>query len=97
MALLRSSPAWPVLLEAVPFVPRELDACARWRNPTGPIEVPMLFVLGSETTSPSYLDGLDELLAAFPDLRRATLEGQMHIGHVFAADRFAALLLDFLG
>jgi pimeloyl-ACP methyl ester carboxylesterase len=94
---IRSSPAWPVLLDAIPVLPRELHAASGWRNPEGPIEVPLLYVLGADTDSPSYLDGLDELLAAFPDLRRESLPGQRHIGHVFAAETFAGLVADFCG
>jgi pimeloyl-ACP methyl ester carboxylesterase len=97
MEAIRSSPAWPVLLDATPVLPRELLAASAWRNPAGPIEVPMLHLLGGDTDSPSYLDGLDELLAAFPDVRRDSLPGQHHIGHVFAAERFAALVADFCG
>jgi pimeloyl-ACP methyl ester carboxylesterase len=97
LAAIRSSPAWPVLLDAVPTLPRELRAAAGWRNPAGPIAVSTLYLIGSETTSGSYLRGLEELLAAFPDLRRETIPGQAHIGHVFAADEFARLLADFCG
>jgi pimeloyl-ACP methyl ester carboxylesterase len=94
---IRSSPAWPVLLDAVPPLPREMRAASAWRNPRGPIDVPLLYLLGGDTTSGSYLDGLDDLLAAFPDVRRDELPGQTHIGHVFAADRFARLVADFCG
>lgn len=94
---IRSSPAWPVLLDAIPRLPRELHAAAGWRNPEGPIDVPMLYLLGSDTDSPSYLHGLDELLAAFPHLRRETLPAQRHIGHVFAAETFAGFVADFCG
>jgi pimeloyl-ACP methyl ester carboxylesterase len=97
LAAIRSSPAWAVLLDAVPALPRELRAASGWRNPAGPIAVPALYLMGSETTSPAYLRGLDELLAAFPDLRRETIPGQTHIGHVFAADKFARLVADFCG
>jgi pimeloyl-ACP methyl ester carboxylesterase len=94
---IRSSPAWPVLRDAMPALPRELHAATGWRNPRGPIPVPTLYVLGGDTDAPSYLDGLDELLAAFPDLRRATLAGQRHVGHVFAAETFAGLVSEFCG
>jgi pimeloyl-ACP methyl ester carboxylesterase len=97
MEAIRSSPAWPVLLDAVPAVPRELHAASAWRNPEGPIDVPLLYLLGGDTDSPSYLNGLDELLAAFPEVRRESLPGQRHIGHVFAAERFAGLVADFCG
>ena len=97
LAAIRSSPAWRVLLDAVPAVPRELHAAAEWQSPEGPIEVPLLYLLGADTDSPSYLDGLDELLAAFPDLRREMLPGQRHVGHVFAAEKFAGLVAEFCG
>jgi pimeloyl-ACP methyl ester carboxylesterase len=97
LAAIRSSPAWPVLLDAVPTVPRELHAAAAWRSPTGPIPVPLLYLIGSDTRSPSYLHGLDELLAAFPAVRRESIPGQRHIGHVFAAEAFAGLVGDFCG
>jgi pimeloyl-ACP methyl ester carboxylesterase len=97
LAAIRSSPAWPVLLDAVPPMPREMRACVDWRNPSGPIAASTLYVRGSETTSPSYLRGLDELLAAFPDIRCEEIAGQMHIGHVFAAGEFARLVAGFCG
>jgi pimeloyl-ACP methyl ester carboxylesterase len=95
LATIRSSPAWPVLLDAVHTLPRELHACAAWRNPRGPIEVPTLFLLGGDTDSRVYLDGLDELHAAFTNLRRDSIPGQRHVGHVFAAPVFADLVADF--
>jgi pimeloyl-ACP methyl ester carboxylesterase len=93
---IRSSPAWPVLLDAVPALPRELHAATRWTAPPGPIGVPLLYMIGAETTSPAYTDGLDDLLAAFPDHRRVEIAGQLHIAHVLAAPQFADLVGDFL-
>ena len=95
LAAIRSSPAWPVLLEAVPPLPRELRACTGWRTPAEPIDIPTLFLLGAETTSPAYLDGLDDLLGAFTNLRKELLEDQLHVAHVFAAEHFARLVGDF--
>jgi pimeloyl-ACP methyl ester carboxylesterase len=92
---IRASPAWAVLLEAVPTLPREVHAAAAWRNPRGPIDVPLLFLLGADTDSPVYLEGLDELHAAFPDIRVETLPAQRHIAHVFAAEAFAQLVAEF--
>jgi pimeloyl-ACP methyl ester carboxylesterase len=94
--VIRSSPAWPVLLDAVPTVPRELSACAAWQNPKGPIDVKTLFLLGGDTSAEVYLDGLDELQSAFPDVRQERIPGQFHIAHVFAAEAFAGLVADFL-
>ena len=95
LAAIRSSPAWPVLLQAVPPLPRELRACTGWRAPRGTIDIPTLFLLGAETTSPAYLDGLDDTLAVFSDLTRETIAGQMHVAHVFDAERFAERIASF--
>lgn len=93
---IRSSPAWPVLLDAVPAIPRELSAGSEWKPSPAPIDVPLLYLIGAETVSPAYLDGLGDLLAAFPDHRRTAIAGQLHIAHVLAAEEFAGLVADFL-
>lgn len=95
LAAIRSSRAWPVLLEAIPALPRELRACTSWRTPAQPVGVPTLFLLGAETTGSVYLDGLEDLLGQFPDLRCERIEGQQHVAHVFAAERFAGLVGGF--
>jgi pimeloyl-ACP methyl ester carboxylesterase len=97
LAAIRASPAWDVLLDAMPALPRELHACAEWRHPRGPIDVPTLLLLGGDTRSSVYLDGLDDLQAAFTDVRRETIPGQLHVAHVFAAEAFAGLITDFCG
>ena len=94
--MIRSSPAWSKLLEAVPPLPRELRACTDWEAPEDPIDVPTLFLLGADTTSPAYLNGLDALLAKFTDLERESIEGQMHVAHVFDAERFAKRIAAFV-
>jgi hypothetical protein len=96
LAAIRSSPAWPMLRNAVPPLPRELRACTTWRPPPDSIDIPTLFLLGADTTSPAYLDGLDALLAKFTHLRRESLEGQMHVAHVFDAERFAERIAAFV-
>ena len=93
--LIRASAAWPVLLDAVPSLPRELRAASRWENPAGPIDVPTLFLRGGETDSVAYLDTFDELQAAFTDSRLELLDGQTHIAHVLAAEDFAARIVRF--
>ena len=92
---IRASPAWPVLIDAVPVLPRELEACTTWSPPEGPIDVPLLYLVGGETDSSVYLAGIDDVLVAFPDRRRETIPGQRHIGHVLAADVFAKHVADF--
>ena len=97
LAAIRSSPAWPVLLDAVPALPREMRSGARWRSPAGPVDVAALFLVGGETEAPVYLDGLDDLVAAFPGATRRSIPGQQHIAHVFAAAEFAGLVAEFCG
>jgi pimeloyl-ACP methyl ester carboxylesterase len=95
LEMIRNSPAWPTLLEAVPSLPRELRACTLWRVPESPIDVPTLFLLGAETKSPAYLEGLDTLLAAFTDLRQEKIKDQMHVAHIFDVERFADRIASF--
>jgi pimeloyl-ACP methyl ester carboxylesterase len=95
LELIRTSPAWPVLVEAVPTLPREMQAGVGWRRPERPVDVPTLFLLGAETDAPVYLDGHEQLRAAFPNSRLELIPGQRHIAHVFAAEAFAALVRDF--
>jgi pimeloyl-ACP methyl ester carboxylesterase len=92
---IRSSPAWPALLDAVPALPRELHACAGWRHPRGPIDAPALFLRGADTKGPVYLEGLDDLQAGFPNGCSEVIPGQRHFAHVFAPEPFAGLVADF--
>lgn len=94
---IRSSPAWPSLTQVVPTVPRELRAGTAWARPDGPIDVPTLWLQGTETASPVYLDGLEEVQRIFTDLRRESIQGQGHFAHVFAAEEFAARVAAFVG
>jgi pimeloyl-ACP methyl ester carboxylesterase len=91
LSAIRSSPAWHVLLDAVPVLPRELRAAAVWRRPVDPIPIPTLFLLGGETSASVYLDGLDELQQTFPNSERRLISGQRHVAHVFAPEEFARL------
>ncbi len=92
---IKSSAAWPVLQGAAPALPRELRTAATWTHPQRPIETPTLFVLGADTRTRAYLDGLGDLLAAFTNLRRVSVGGPEHVAHVFAAEEFAALVAGF--
>ncbi len=92
---IRSSPEWASLLGAVPALSRELHAGAAWRHPRGPIDAPTLWLQGAQTTSPAYLDGLEELQSAFPKLHRELIPDQSHFAHVFSPDAFATLVVSF--
>lgn len=93
---IRRSPAWPGVVASVPALTRELDEVQDWTTPAGPFDVPALLLLGGETTSRAYLDGIPGLERAFPQLRRHELAGQRHVGHIFAPEAFAAAVDDFL-
>ena len=93
--LIRASRAWPVLLDAVPALPRELRAASGWKHPEGPIDTPTLFLRGGDTTSAAYLDTFDDLQAVFTDSRLELLPGQTHIAHVLAAEAFARAVTEF--
>jgi len=94
---IRSSPAWPSLTAVVPTLPRELRSCAAWTHLVGPIEVPTLFLRGAMTDSPVYLHGFGSFKSAFPNARTELIPGQLHVAHVFAAETFAGLVMDFCG
>lgn len=94
--VIRASPAWPILCDAAPTIPRELDAQARWERPAGPVDVPTLLLVGEDTRAPVFLDGLDSLAAAFPAHRHQRLPGQRHLAHVQTPEAFAAAVAAFL-
>lgn len=97
VAMIRSSPAWTVLLDAVPVLPRELRAGTGWRPPAGPVEVETLFLVGGETDDAVYLEGLDDVQAVFPGARREAIPGQRHIAHVLDPAGFAERVAAFCG
>jgi pimeloyl-ACP methyl ester carboxylesterase len=96
LELIRASPAWPYLCDAAPTLPRELRSCLTWETPAGPFDIPTLLLIGADTDSPVYLDGVAGVERAFPALERDELAGQRHIAHVMAADAFAARVAAFL-
>jgi pimeloyl-ACP methyl ester carboxylesterase len=94
---IRSSRAWPALLQAVPALPRELRAGAAWKPPEGPIDVPTLFLRGGGTADPTYLEGFDQFRAMFTAARLELelIPGQRHIAQVFAPEEFGHMVSDF--
>lgn len=91
----RSSPAWRVLLGTVPTLARELLSAVAWPRPAGPVSVPVLYLLGAESTNRAYLDGLDNVLALFGDVTVERIPGQQHVAHVFAPEAFADRIAAF--
>ncbi len=96
LAAIRQSPVWPSLVDSVPSLARELDEVQAWTTPAGPFDIPTLLLIGGDTTSPSYLDGVPGIASAFPRLQRQQITGQRHLGHVLAPEAFAAAVGDFL-
>ena len=100
LAMVRSLPeVWARMVDTVPFAPKEaaalgtldVDAAVAAR-----IEVPVLLLVGGLTDSPQFLDGLDEVEAALPDVRRVTIPGQRHMANAFAPDALAGAVREFL-
>jgi len=92
---IRSSPAWPSLVTAIPTLPRELHAGAAWHHPRSSIDVPTLWLQGTETRSSAYLDNLEDVQGAFSILRRESIADQTHFAHVFAPEIFGSLIASF--
>lgn len=91
-------PAWERILAGIPTAPRELRALVA--NPVDidavrRIGVPVLTLLGGETTHPVF-GGLEALERALPDVRRATIAGQRHLAAGFAPEAFAERVKSFL-
>lgn len=90
---------WERLRGSMPVAPREgralvsspldLDEVSR-------IDAPVLLLVGEGTTSPVFLDGLEELEAALPDVRRIELPGQRHLANGFAPEVLAGQIGSFL-
>lgn len=97
---LRATPeVWERLRGSMPVAPREGRALVS--NPldldeVSQIDVPVLLLVGEGTTSPVFLDGLQELQAAIPDVRRIELPGQRHLANGFAPEMLADRIGSFL-
>lgn len=100
LAAFQSLPeVWTRMVAAMPFAPRETAALRT--VDVGPavaaaIDVPVLLLVGELTDAPQFLDGLDEVQAALPDVRRVTLPGQRHVANAFAPQALAAAIREFL-
>jgi pimeloyl-ACP methyl ester carboxylesterase len=99
IAALRSlPPAWEAALDGARTVSREIVAL---RN--APIDldtlrhitVPSLVLVGSETDTPVYLNGLADVATALNAVTEE-LEGQRHVAPMTAPDLFAGKVRDFI-
>lgn len=91
-------PAWEGICAGMLTAPREIEAelATVDLDAVGAIQVPVLILVGEDTTLPAILDGLDAFERAFPDVRRAIIPGQRHLAVGFAGEVFAGLLESFL-
>jgi pimeloyl-ACP methyl ester carboxylesterase len=99
IAALRSlPPAWEAALDGARTISREVVALRNapvdldtLRNMT----VPALVLVGSETDSPVFLDGLADLATAL-NASTEHLDGQRHLAPIAAPDLFAGKVRDFI-
>lgn len=96
--LVRSSPAWPARLAAVPRMPREIRAEVDWAYQPGQfdtVKAPTLLLAGAESP-PAQQEATQRAAAAIPDSRVRTLEGHSHIAHRVDPAMVAAVVCEFV-
>ena len=93
---LRASPDWERRLAFAHTVAREVRAEQECELDTDGVDVPVLFLLGSE--SPGWArDGTERLASRLRDARIAVLEGEGHVAMLTSPERVADEVLAFLG
>lgn len=99
IAAMRSfPPAWEAALDGARTVSREIVAL---RNAPVDLDtlrhltVPSLVLVGSETDSPVFLDGLADLATALNAITEQ-LEGQRHLAFITVPDLFASKVREFI-
>jgi pimeloyl-ACP methyl ester carboxylesterase len=99
MAFLRSSPAWPARLAAVPAFPREIRAEIDWVYRPGQFDAitASTVVLAGADSPPAQQDATQRAVAAIPGAQIRVLDGHSHIAHRSDPAMVAAIILDFAG
>lgn len=98
IAFVRSSPAWPARLAAVPVLPREIRAEVRWIYGPGQfdaITAPTLLLAGSES-SPAQQGASRRAAAAVPDAQVRVLDGHAHMAHRIDPAMVARIVREFV-
>lgn len=98
IAFVRTSPAWPARLAAVPVLPREVKAEAGWAYQPGQfdaVSAPALLLSGADSP-PAQQEATQRAAAALPDARVRTLDGHSHIAHRLDPAMVAALVCEFV-
>lgn len=98
IALVRSSPAWPARLAAVPKMPREIRAEVDWAYQPGQfdtIKAPTLLLAGTDSP-PAQQEATQKAADAIPDARVHTLDGHTHIAHRVDPAMVAGVVCEFV-
>ena len=97
-AFVRSSPAWPARLAAVPVLPRELRAEVGWMYRPGQFDAitASTLLLAGADSPPAQQQATRQAAEAIPDVEIRVLEGHSHIAHRTDPAMVAATVVDFL-
>ena len=98
LAMMRSSPLWPVVLDISPTLPRESRTVNTRRLATGPLanwKTPSTILLGSETAG-MLRDAAFFVQKNIPGCRMIILEGQGHRANIDAPDYLAAKIIEIV-
>ena len=98
IAFVRSSPAWPARLAAVPRLPREVRAEVDWVYQSGQfdtVRARTLLLAGAESP-PAQQEATRRAATAIPDTRIRTLDGHSHIAHRVDPAMVAAIVGEFV-
>ena len=97
---MRSVPeVWSANLDGARTVAREAVALrtpVELKGLRAAAAIPALVLVGGETDSPVYLDGLPEIVAAL-SATTASIEGERHLAPFTAPDAFATAVVEFIG
>lgn len=98
IAFVRSSPAWPARLAAVPQLPREVKAEVDWVYQPGQFDAvkARTLLLAGADSPPAQQEATQRAAAALPDARIRTLEGHSHIAHRVDPAMVAAIISEFV-
>jgi pimeloyl-ACP methyl ester carboxylesterase len=95
---MRSIPeVWSANLDGAQTVAREVVALRAPVDLDGlrTSGIPSLVLVGGDTDSPVFLDGLSEIIAAL-SAKTASIEGQKHMAAFMAPDALAAAVMEFI-
>lgn len=97
IAFVRSSPAWPARLAAVPVLPREIRAEVDWVYRPGQFQAitATTVLLAGADSPPAQQEVTQRAAAAIPGAQVRVLHGHSHIAHRTDPAMVAAIVLGF--